>query len=47
MVQGTCRNYPLEKLSRIWLTFQIVMKEIIEKKGYNKFKTPHMNKYML
>jgi hypothetical protein len=44
----TCfNNYHVNKLNRIWLTLQSCMNEIIEEKGENKYKIPHMNKARL
>jgi hypothetical protein len=41
-------NYHVNKLNRIWLTLQSsCMNEIIEEKGDNKYKIPHMNKARL
>jgi hypothetical protein len=47
-VVETCfNNYHVNKLNRIWLTLQSCMNEIIEEKGDNKYKIPHMNKERL
>jgi hypothetical protein len=44
----TCfNNYHVYKLNHIWLTLQSCMNEIIEDKGDNKYKIPHMNKVRL
>jgi hypothetical protein len=44
----TCfRNYHVYKLNRVWVTLQSCMNEIIEDKGDNKYKIPHMNKERL
>jgi hypothetical protein len=41
------KNYSFEKLNRIWLTLQSFINNMIEERGDNKFKTPHLNKDML
>jgi hypothetical protein len=44
----TCfNNYHVNKLNCIWLALQSSMNEIIEEKGDNKYKIPHMNKARL
>jgi hypothetical protein len=45
----TCfRNYhAVYKLNRVWVTLQSCMNEIIDDKGDNKYKIPHMNKERL
>jgi hypothetical protein len=44
MVEEAFKTYPWQSLNRIWLTLQSVMNRIIEERGDNKFKIPHMNK---
>jgi hypothetical protein len=44
MLEDAYRNHALESLNRIWLSPQSVMNKIIEERGDNKFKIPHMNK---
>ena len=44
MVEKAFKNYPVTKLNRIWLTLQSCMNEIIDDKGDNKYKIPHMGK---
>ena len=44
MVEEAFKTYPWQSLNRIWLTLQSVMNRIIEERGDNKFKVPHMNK---
>jgi hypothetical protein len=46
-VEDAYRNNPEEKLHRIWLALQSDMNKIVEEKGENKFKIPHLNKDML
>jgi hypothetical protein len=44
----TCfRNYHVYKLNRVWVTLQSCMNEIIDERGDNKYKIPHMNKERL
>jgi hypothetical protein len=45
----TCfNNYHVNKLNRIWLTLQSCgMNKIIDDRGDNKYKIPHMNKARL
>jgi hypothetical protein len=47
MVEEAFKTYPWKSLNRIWLTLQSVMNRIIEERGDNKFKFPHMNKERL
>lgn len=44
IVEEAFKAYPVNKLNRIWLTLQSCMNLIIEDRGDNKYKTPHMNK---
>jgi hypothetical protein len=44
----TCfRNYHVYKLNRVWLTLQSCMNMIVEQRGDNQYKIPHMNKERL
>jgi hypothetical protein len=47
MVDKAFKNYDWHKLNRLWLTLQSVMNKIIEERGGNKYKIPHMNKERL
>ncbi|KAG7339952.1 hypothetical protein IV203_025002 [Nitzschia inconspicua] len=47
MVEETYKNYPARKLNRIWLTLQSAMNKIIEERGDNDNKIPHMGKASL
>ena len=47
MVEEAFKNYPCNKLNRIWLSLQNVMNRIIEERGDNKYTLPHMNKARL
>jgi hypothetical protein len=47
MVEQAYKKSLWPSLNRIWLTQQIIMSMIIEERGDNKFKIPHMNKDML
>jgi hypothetical protein len=48
MVESWFNNYHVNELNRsIWLTLQTCMNKIIEEKGDNKYKIPHMNKERL
>ena len=44
IVEDAFKNYPMEKLNKIWLTLQSCMDEIIKEQGGNKYKIPHMSK---
>ena len=44
MVLSTYRDYPTNRINRIWLTLQGCMNEIIKSNGGNQYKLPHMNK---
>jgi hypothetical protein len=44
MVEEAFKTYPWKSQNRIWLTLQSVMIRIIEARGDNNFKIPHMNK---
>ncbi|KAG7367330.1 hypothetical protein IV203_030001 [Nitzschia inconspicua] len=44
MVEETYKNYPPNKLNRIWITLQDVMNEIIKSGGDNKYSIRHKNK---
>jgi hypothetical protein len=44
----TCfRNYHVYKLNCVWVTLQSCMNMIVEQRGDNKYKIPHMNKERL
>jgi hypothetical protein len=47
MVESCFNNYHVYKLNRIWLSLHCCMNKIIEEKGDNKYKLPHMNKERL
>ena len=47
MVESCFNDYHVYKLNRIWLSLQCCMNKIIEEKGDNKYKIPHMNKERL
>lgn len=44
MVKRCYNNYPSTKLNRIWLTLQSCMNCIIDDRGGNQYKIPHMCK---
>jgi len=44
MVKQAFASYPCNTLNRIWLSLQQCMNEIIEHRGDNNYKLPHMNK---
>jgi hypothetical protein len=43
-VEQAYKEYPSKSLNKIWLTLQSVMNKIIEERGDNKLKVPHLNK---
>jgi hypothetical protein len=47
MVESCFNNYDVNKVNRIWLSLQSCMNKIIEEKGDNKYKIPHMKKERL
>jgi hypothetical protein len=47
MVESCFNKYDVNKVNRIWLSLQCCMNKIIEEKGDNKYKIPHMNKERL
>jgi len=47
MVTQAFKDYPVNKINRIWLTCQGCLNEIIKCKGHNTYKIPHMNKEKL
>jgi len=47
MATQACKDYPVNKINRIWLTCQGCMNEIIKIKGHNAHPTPHMGKEKL
>jgi len=44
IVEEAFKTYPYTKLNRIWVTLQSCMNEIIDSRGDNQYKIPHMNK---
>ena len=47
MVDKVFKEYPTNKLNRIWLSYLMNLNEIMKHNGSNKYKTPHMGKERL
>jgi len=47
MVEQTCRDCPLNKINRIWVTLQTVFNNTLGDVGGNQFKMTHMGKEKL
>jgi len=47
MVTQAYKDYPVNKINRIWLTHQGCLNEMIKCKGHNRHPIPHMNKEKL
>jgi hypothetical protein len=47
MVERTYREFPINKISRLWVTLQSIFNAIIVEHGCNQYKIPHMNKQKL
>ena len=47
MVIDTFEKYPHKKLNKIWLSYMMVLNKVLEHKGNNDYKMPHMNKTKL
>jgi hypothetical protein len=47
MVQQCFDEYDSHKLNRIWLTLQSCMNQVIDIRGSNDYKIPHLNKALL
>ena len=47
MVLDTFDKYPHKKLNKIWLSYRMVLNKVLEHKGNNDYKMPHMNKTKL
>lgn len=47
MVEETYRDYPTNKINRLFVTLQTIFNSILEHHGDNQFKIPHMGKERL